>query len=221
MRTVPPLLDAAGLRLLPAAGAPARPGSRVIVIDNYDSFTFNLVQYLLELGAVVEVYRNDAVTAEAVYGARPSHILLSPGPGSPRESGVCQAICEIAPARDVPVLGVCLGHQTLCEVHGATVERAGRIMHGKLSPILHDGSGVFAGLPSPFLATRYHSLVAIESTLPDFLLPVARTDAGELMAVRHRDRPIFGVQFHPESILTEHGHAILGNFLDARREGAT
>jgi anthranilate synthase component 2 len=209
---LPPLLAASGQRLRPTAGA----AGRVLVVDNYDSFTFNLVQYLLELGAVVDVYRNDAVTAEAVLADRPSHVLLSPGPGRPSDSGVCQDLCRAladpaAPA--IPLLGVCLGHQTLCEVHRATVERAGRIMHGKLSPIVHDGTGVFAGLPSPFMATRYHSLVALEHTLPPFLLPVARTDVGELMGVRHASRPLFGVQFHPESVLSEHGHALLINFL--------
>ena len=213
---LPPLLAPSGQRLQPAAGG--GPARRVLVVDNYDSFTFNLVQYLLQLGAVVDVYRNDAVTAEQVLADRPSHVLLSPGPGRPSDSGVCQALCKVladpaAPA--IPMLGVCLGHQTLCEVHGATVERAGRIMHGKLSPVLHDGTGVFAGLPSPFMATRYHSLVALEPTLPAFLLPVARTDQDELMGVRHRDRPLFGVQFHPESVLSEHGHALLQNFLAA------
>lgn len=211
---LPPLLAPSGQRLVPAG--PARPGCRVLVIDNYDSFTFNLVQYLLQLGATVDVYRNDAVTADQVIGDRPSHILLSPGPGTPRDSGVCQALCERLAEDDapaIPLLGVCLGHQTLCEVLGARVERAGRIMHGKLSPVLHDGTGVFAGLPSPFMATRYHSLVAIEATLPACLLPSARTDAGELMGARHVRRPLHGVQFHPESVLTEHGHALLRNFL--------
>ncbi len=212
---LPPLLAASGQRLQPARGdGTAR---RVIVVDNYDSFTFNLVQYLLQLGAVVDVYRNDAVTAEQVLADRPSHVLLSPGPGRPEDSGVCQALCRVladpaVPA--IPMLGVCLGHQTLCEVHGATVERAGRIMHGKLSPMLHDGTGVFRGLPTPFMATRYHSLVALEATLPAFLLPVARTDQGELMGVRHTSRPLFGVQFHPESVLSEHGHQLLRNFLE-------
>lgn len=211
----PPLLAASGQRLRP----PAPTGRRVTVIDNYDSFTFNLVQYLLELGAVVDVYRNDAVAAAAVVADAPSHILLSPGPGTPRESGVCQDLCRIlaeegAPA--IPVLGVCLGHQTLCEVLGARVERAGRIMHGKLSPVLHDGTGVFAGLPSPLMATRYHSLVAIEVTLPAVLVPNARTELSELMGVRHASRPLYGVQFHPESVLTDHGHAMLANFLAMR-----
>ncbi len=217
----PELLVASGERLLPGQGTSPRPGVRVVVIDNYDSFTFNLVQYLLELGAVVDVYRNDAVEAEAVFADGPSHILLSPGPGRPSESGVCQAICRGIVDTSIPLLGVCLGHQTLAEVHGATVERAGRIMHGKVSPVRHDGSGVFAALPSPFIATRYHSLVVAEASLPDFLLPIARTDDGELMGLRHRDLPIFGVQFHPESIMTEHGHALLRNFLDRRAEPAT
>ena len=212
----PALLSPAGQRLRPVA-AP-RAACRVIVVDNYDSFTFNLVQYLLQLGATVDVYRNDAITAAQVLADRPSHVLLSPGPGRPSDSGVCQDLCRVLADPAAPVialLGVCLGHQTLCEVHGATVERAGRIMHGKLSPVLHDGSGVFAGLPSPFTATRYHSLVALEPTLPACLVPVARTDQGELMGVRHRDRPLFGVQFHPESVLSEHGHALLTNFLAA------
>ncbi len=209
----PPLLAASGQRLLPTAASAAH---RVVVVDNFDSFTFNLVQYLLELGAVVDVYRNDAVTAAQVIADRPSHVLLSPGPGRPSDSGVCQDLCRAladAEVPAIPLLGVCLGHQTLCEVHGATVERAERIMHGKLSPILHDGSGVFAGIPSPFMATRYHSLLAKPDTLPEFLVPVATTDVGELMAVRHTSRPLFGVQFHPESVLSEHGHALLANFL--------
>ena len=219
---LPPLLAASGQRLLPInlPGPPdmisSAPQARVLVVDNYDSFTFNLVQYLLELGAAVDVYRNDAITADQVVADRPSHVLLSPGPGRPCDSGVCQDLCRVLSAPDapaIPLLGVCLGHQTLCEVHGATVERAERIMHGKLSPILHDGSGVFAGLPSPFQATRYHSLVAREDTLPRDLIPIAYTDIGELMAVRHATRPLHGVQFHPESVLSEHGHALLANFL--------
>ena len=216
---LPELLSPSGDRLFPGDDAPRRPGVRVVVIDNYDSFTFNLVQYLLELGAIVDVYRNDAVTAAAVFADRPSHILLSPGPGTPAESGVCREICRMAPEGGIALLGVCLGHQTLAEVHGAQVVRADRIMHGKVSPVRHDGSGVFAALPSPFTATRYHSLVVVEESLPEFLLPIARTPEGALMGLRHRDLPIFGVQFHPESIMTEHGHALLRNFLEAR--GAT
>jgi anthranilate synthase/aminodeoxychorismate synthase-like glutamine amidotransferase len=198
----------------------ARPGRNVLVVDNYDSFTFNLVQYLLELGAVVDVFRNDAITAEQVIEARPSHVLLSPGPGRPADSGVCQELCrrlggpepEVEP---IPLLGVCLGHQTLCEMHGATVQRADRIMHGKVSPIDHDGEGLFKRIASPFRATRYHSLIVVESTLPAFLKPVARTPEGELMAVRHASLPVFGLQFHPESIATDHGHRLLENFLEA------
>lgn len=195
----------------------AREGCRVVVIDNYDSFTFNLVQYLLELGAVVDVYRNDVVTAKEVFADAPSHVLLSPGPGRPEDSGVCQELCRLAaePGRP-PLLGVCLGHQTLCEVHGAEVVRADRIMHGKISAVEHDGTGILARVPSPFRATRYHSLVVRESSLPPFLMPIGRTPEGELMAVRHRNLPLFGVQFHPESILSEHGHRMLDNFLTAR-----
>jgi anthranilate synthase/aminodeoxychorismate synthase-like glutamine amidotransferase len=195
-----------------------RAGVRVLVVDNYDSFTFNLVQYLLELGADVDVYRNDAITVAQVLADAPSHLLLSPGPGSPADSGVCQELClgvcdvEQTP---LPTLGVCLGHQTLCDVLGATVQRAGRIMHGKRSAILHDGGGLYRGLPSPFQATRYHSLIVDEGTLPATLVADARTPEGELMGVRHATRPVFGVQFHPESILTEHGHRMLANFLEA------
>ena len=192
------------------------PAARVLVVDNYDSFTFNLVQYLLELGAAVDVVRNDVASADEVLATAPSHVLLSPGPGRPSDSGICQELCRrVVAAGGPPTLGVCLGHQTLCEVHGAVVKRAERIMHGKLSPIVHDGTGVFAGLPSPYEATRYHSLIVREATLPPELVAVARTPEGELMAVRHREHPIFGVQFHPESILTRHGHALLANFLRA------
>ncbi|MBX7081518.1 MAG: aminodeoxychorismate/anthranilate synthase component II [Nannocystaceae bacterium] len=187
--------------------------ARVVMIDNYDSFTFNLVQYLLELGAQVEVLRNDATDAAGVLARAPSHVVLSPGPGTPAESGVCRELCAVLAARgDVPLLGVCLGHQTLCEVLGGRVGGAPRIMHGKTSPIVHDGRGVFAGLPSPFLATRYHSLVGFEP-LPEVLIACAHTPQGELMGVRHVHAPLHGVQFHPESILSEHGHALLANFL--------
>jgi len=184
------------------------------MIDNYDSFTFNLVQYLLELGAVVDVYRNDEIDADQVIALRPTHLVLSPGPGRPSESGVCQALCRrVCDDAPIPTLGVCLGHQTLCEIHGATVEGAPRIMHGKVSAVLHDGTGVLTGLPSPMTVTRYHSLIVDERTLPPFLVATARTAEGELMAVRHRDRPVHGVQFHPESILSEHGHRLLARFL--------
>jgi anthranilate synthase/aminodeoxychorismate synthase-like glutamine amidotransferase len=193
-----------------------RHDTRVLVIDNYDSFTFNLVQYLLELGAAVEVHRNDAITAEEVLASGASHLLLSPGPGRPADSGVCQELCRLVcdPQRPVlPTLGVCLGHQTLCEVHGATVERAGRIMHGKRSAIVHDSTGLYADLPSPYQATRYHSLIVDEATLPSCLVADARTPEGELMGVHHGERPVFGVQYHPESILSEWGHRLLENFL--------
>lgn len=193
-----------------------RPGLRVLVIDNYDSFTFNLVQFLLELGAAVDVYRNDAISAAEVLADGPSHLLMSPGPGRPRDSGVCQELARIVcePERaPLPTLGVCLGHQTLCEVHGAVVHGAERIMHGKRSPVIHGGAGLYAGVPAPFEVTRYHSLIVDEATLPAELLANAHTPAGELMGVRHRERPVWGVQFHPESISTEHGHRLLDNFL--------
>lgn len=197
---------------------PGPSGPRVVVIDNYDSFTFNLVQYLLELGAVVVVYRNDAITADEVVALAPSHVLLSPGPGRPTDSGVCQDLCRrLVEAETIPLLGVCLGHQTLCEVHGAEVTRADRIMHGKTSPVEHDGQGVFDGLANPLTATRYHSLIVRENTLPDTLVACGRTPQGELMAVRHVSRPVHGVQFHPESILSDAGHDLLANFLQLPR----
>ena len=208
-----------GRRYEPAQ--PPGPGApRVLVIDNYDSFTFNLVQYLLELGAVVDVFRNDAITAADAIARAPTHVLLSPGPGRPENSGVCQDLCRaLCEGAAIPLLGVCLGHQTLCEVHGGNVVGATKIMHGKTSEVLHDSSGILARIPSPFVATRYHSLIVEEHSLPPFLLPVARTEAGELMGVRHAERPVYGVQFHPESILSEHGHHLLGNFL-AQHGGA-
>ncbi|MGB1700077.1 MAG: anthranilate synthase component II [Nannocystaceae bacterium] len=208
-------------RLVPRECAGARPGDGrlVLVIDNYDSFTYNLVQYLLELGAQVEVVRNDEITAAQVRAHAATHLLMSPGPGRPAQSGVCQdlarAVCDDL---DVPTLGVCLGHQTLCEVHGAQVVRAPRIMHGKLSEIQHDGAAIFEGIPSPYAATRYHSLIVTEATLPPSLVPTAWTSEGELMAVRHVERPVYGVQFHPESILSAHGHDLLGNFLREARD---
>jgi anthranilate synthase/aminodeoxychorismate synthase-like glutamine amidotransferase len=191
----------------------------VVTIDNYDSFTFNLVQYMLQAGAVVDVYRNDAVEAAAVVADRPSHVLMSPGPGRPEHSGVCQELSRLLFEETIPTLGVCLGHQTLCAMLGAEVVQAERIMHGKLSPVLHDGSGPFVGLPSPFEATRYHSLIVDESTLPEVLVATAHTPEGELMGVRHRNAPVFGVQFHPESVLSEHGHRLIENFLDLEGQG--
>jgi anthranilate synthase/aminodeoxychorismate synthase-like glutamine amidotransferase len=217
------MLEHGGQRFEPATrrrrGTTDAGEVRVLVIDNYDSFTFNLVQYLLELGAIVDVYRNDALGVDQVLADAPSHVLLSPGPGRPSDSGVCQDICRVLcdpPGEPIPLLGVCLGHQTLCEVHGADVVVADRIMHGKTSAVSHDGSGILARVPSPFSATRYHSLIVRSETLPSTILPVGQTAHGELMAVRHASLPVFGVQFHPESILSEHGHQLLDNFLHQR-----
>lgn len=185
----------------------------ILVIDNYDSFTYNLVHYLLELGAAVEVVRNDAVTASKVLAMRPQAILLSPGPCAPAQAGICLDLIRAAAEAALPLLGVCLGHQAIGEAFGGKVVRAERVMHGKTSAIVHDGSGVFAGLPSPFVATRYHSLIVEASSLPETLVANARTGDGTIMGLRHRSLPIHGVQFHPESIASEHGHALLTNFL--------
>ncbi|MBX3700417.1 MAG: aminodeoxychorismate/anthranilate synthase component II [Dokdonella sp.] len=189
----------------------------LLMIDNYDSFTFNLVQYFGELGEEVRVVRNDALDRAAISALRPSAIVISPGPGTPDEAGVSLDLLR-EPLPGVPVLGVCLGHQAIGQVFGGRVVRAGEIMHGKTSPIRHRGVGVFAGLPDPFQATRYHSLVVEPSSLPDCLEVTAWTERAdgsreEIMGLRHRSLPIEGVQFHPESILTEHGHALLRNFL--------
>lgn len=189
----------------------------LLMIDNYDSFTFNLVQYFGELGEEVRVVRNDALDRAAISALRPSAIVISPGPGTPDEAGVSLDLLR-EPLPGVPVLGVCLGHQAIGQIFGGRVVRAGEIMHGKTSPIRHRGVGVFAGLPDPFQATRYHSLVVEPSSLPDCLEVTAWTERAdgsreEIMGLRHRSLPIEGVQFHPESILTEHGHALLRNFL--------
>jgi anthranilate synthase/aminodeoxychorismate synthase-like glutamine amidotransferase len=184
----------------------------LLIIDNYDSFTYNLVQYFGELGAEPVVKRNDEITIAEIEAMKPEAIVISPGPCTPKEAGISNdVIREIGPK--LPVLGVCLGHQCIGYVYGADVVRAGRLMHGKTSPILHDNEGVFAGLPSPFEATRYHSLIIDPPTVPDSLIVNARTAEGEIMGVRHRDYPIHGVQFHPESILTRHGKELLKNFL--------
>ncbi len=183
----------------------------IAVIDNYDSFTYNLVQYLGELGAEVCVYRNDAVTPRQIDATNPSHIVISPGPGVPSDAGVSNDVIRDL-GRKRPVLGVCLGHQCMGAVFGGKVVRAPELVHGKTSPIYHFGDGLFLGLPSPFNATRYHSLVVAEP-LPDELKMTAFTTGGEVMGLRHRTLPIFGVQFHPESILTEDGKQILRNFL--------
>ena len=189
----------------------------LLMLDNYDSFTFNLVQYLQELGAEVRVERNDALTVDEIAALAPARIVISPGPCTPNEAGVSMAVIERLGAT-TPILGVCLGHQALGQVYGGDVVRAGRIMHGKTSPIRHHGLGVFAGLPDSYEATRYHSLVVERESLPDCLEVTAWTehDGGgieEIMGLRHREHPVEGVQFHPESILTQHGHALLKNFL--------
>ena len=189
----------------------------LLMIDNYDSFTFNLVQYFQQLGAEVKVVRNDALTVDQIAALTPERIVISPGPGTPDEAGVSLRVIEQLGPR-IPVLGVCLGHQSIGQVYGGHVIRAGNIMHGKTSPIRHEGKGVFAGLPDGYTATRYHSLVVDKDRLPDALEVTAWTenDDGsieEVMGLRHREYPVEGVQFHPESILTEHGHALLKNFL--------
>jgi anthranilate synthase/aminodeoxychorismate synthase-like glutamine amidotransferase len=185
-----------------------------LVIDNYDSFTFNLVQYLGELGEVPEVFRNDQITLDEIAAMHPAHILISPGPCTPAEAGISVDLIRRFSGQ-IPILGVCLGHQAMGVAFGGNVIRAPRLMHGKTSPIHHDGSGIFSGIPSPFTATRYHSLI-VEEPLPEELVRTAWTEEGELMGMRHREHPTFGVQFHPESILTEHGHRMLANFLQFR-----
>jgi anthranilate synthase/phosphoribosyltransferase len=189
----------------------------ILLIDNYDSFTYNLAQYLGELGAEVQVARNDAITLNEIAALAPTHIVISPGPGTPDDAGISLALVErFAPS--VPILGVCLGHQAIGQAFGGRVVRAGRLMHGKVSPVHHDGRDLFGGLPSPFEATRYHSLIVAEP-LPDCLEVSARTPEGEVMGLRHRAYPTAGVQFHPESILTEHGHQLLKNFLEGWMDG--
>jgi len=184
----------------------------LLIIDNYDSFTYNLVQYFGELGAEPVVKRNDEISVAEIEALQPEAVVISPGPCTPKEAGISNdVIAKIGPR--LPILGVCLGHQCIGHVYGGTVVRAGRLMHGKTSPILHDGSGVFADLPSPFEATRYHSLIIDPPTVPDTLLVNAQTAEGEIMGVRHEEYPIHGVQFHPESILTRHGKDLLKNFL--------
>ena len=185
----------------------------ILVVDNYDSFTWNLVHYLAELGAETRVVRNDDLTAAEAWALKPEAVLLSPGPCTPNEAGVCLAILDTAPL-EMPIFGVCLGHQAMGQAFGGEVIRAKALMHGKTSPIEHEGRSVFKGLPSPFTATRYHSLAVRRETLPDALEVTAWTADGEIMGLAHKSRPIHGVQFHPESIATEHGHDLLANFLD-------
>ncbi len=189
----------------------------ILVIDNYDSFTYNLVQYLGTLGAEPVVVRNDAATVDALAAREPEGLVISPGPGEPRDAGISEAAIRRF-AGVVPVLGVCLGHQALGEVYGGRVVRAPRLMHGKTSPILHKGRGVFAGLDNPFEATRYHSLIVERSSLPEILEVVAWTPDGEIMGLKHRDHDTWGVQFHPESVLTKPGLKLMENFLTLCRQ---
>ena len=185
--------------------------TRVLVVDNYDSFVWTIVGYLAQLGADCEVRRNDAVTVDEAAGF--DGVLLSPGPGTPAEAGVCPAMVERCAEQAQPMLGVCLGHQALGLVFGATVTHADELMHGKTSQVLHTGAGVLAGLPSPFTATRYHSLAVVAGTVPDELQITGRTEGGVVMALQHLALPLFGVQFHPESVLTQGGHRLLANWL--------
>ncbi|MFF4181769.1 aminodeoxychorismate/anthranilate synthase component II [Streptomyces sp. NPDC001691] len=186
--------------------------ARILVVDNYDSFVFNLVQYLYQLGAECEVVRNDEVSLDHAQDGFDG-VLLSPGPGAPEQAGVCVDMVRHCAATGVPVFGVCLGMQSMMVAYGGVVGRAPELLHGKTSPVLHQGTGVFAGLPSPFTATRYHSLAAEPATLPGELDVTARTEDGIIMGLRHRELPVEGVQFHPESVLTEHGHRMLANWL--------
>jgi len=186
----------------------------LLLIDNYDSFTYNLAQYLGELGADVHVHRNDAISLEQIAAWRPEKVVISPGPCTPTEAGISVPLIQRF-AGEMPILGVCLGHQAIGQAFGGKIIRAQRVMHGKLSAIRHDGKGVFKGLPSPFTATRYHSLAIERASFPSCLEITAESDDGEIMGVRHRELPIEGVQFHPEAILTEHGHALLSHFLTA------
>jgi anthranilate synthase/aminodeoxychorismate synthase-like glutamine amidotransferase len=185
---------------------------RLLLVDNYDSFTYNLVQAFLVLGAEVLVHRNDAITTAQAQALQPTHLCISPGPGTPQGAGVSMDMIR-AFAGHIPVLGVCLGHQSIVEVFGGEVVRAGRVMHGKVSPVQHDAKGVFAGAPQPMAVGRYHSLIAKPGTLPSILEVTARTAEGEIMGVRHRELNVEGVQFHPESVLTPAGPLLMGNFL--------
>lgn len=186
----------------------------LLLIDNYDSFTYNLVHYLGELGADVVVRRNDALDVQAVLAMRPDCIVLSPGPCDPAQAGICLPLTTAAAEARIPLLGVCLGHQTIGQAFGGNVVRCHEIVHGKMGTMLHAGKGMFRGLPSPFLATRYHSLIVDRATLPDCLEVTAWLEDGTIMGLRHKERLIEGVQFHPESIASEHGHQLLRNFLD-------
>jgi len=185
----------------------------ILVIDNYDSFTYNLVQYLGELGAEMRVFRNDEITVAEAVALNPEKVLVSPGPCTPKEAGIsCDIVREFGPR--LPLFGVCLGHQSIGDVYGGNIVRADRLMHGKTSPMIHEGESLFKGLPSPFDATRYHSLIIERESLPDCLKITAWTAEGEIMGVQHKEHPVHGVQFHPESILTVEGKKLLQNFLD-------
>jgi para-aminobenzoate synthetase component 2 len=202
-----------------AGGEKAREPAMILVIDNYDSFTYNLVQFLGDLGETLVVRRNDEIGLDEIAAMRPDHIVLSPGPCTPNEAGICLGLIERFKG-EIPILGVCLGHQAIGQAFGGEVVRADNLMHGKTSEIFHDGRTIFQGLPSPFTATRYHSLIVRRETLPDCLEISAETAAGEIMGIRHREYPVEGVQFHPESIMTEHGMDLLRNFLSSYRAGA-
>ncbi len=186
----------------------------ITLIDNYDSFTYNLVQYLGEIGAKVRIYRNDEKTAQHIIGEQPSGILISPGPSNPDNAGICLELIKLASEHNIALFGVCLGHQAIAQAFGGDVVRAPLPMHGKVSSITHNNSNMFKGIPSPFNVTRYHSLIAEKKSLPDCLEITAQTDDGIIMALSHKEKPIYGVQFHPESIATEHGHALLKNFVE-------
>ena len=192
----------------------------ILLIDNYDSFTYNLVHYLGELGADVQVHRNDALDVQEAMALKPEGILLSPGPCDPDQAGICLALTEAAAETKTPLLGVCLGHQTIGQAFGGKVVRAGEIVHGKMGTIHHEGGGVFKGLPSPLEGTRYHSLIVERESLPDSLEVTSWLEDGTIMGLSHKTLPIHGVQFHPESIRSEHGHAMLQNFLDTVKEPA-
>ena len=197
----------------------AAPATRILVVDNYDSFVFNLVQYLGQLGAECVVRRNDAVGPGDLDGEHWDGVLLSPGPGEPQDAGCSVAMVHACEERGLPLLGVCLGHQAIAVAHGATVSRAPELLHGKTSDVVHGGAGVLHGLPNPLTVTRYHSLAVEEDTLPPELAVTGRTATGTVMALRHRDRPVEGVQFHPESVLTQGGHTLLASWL--RQCGST
>lgn len=188
----------------------------LLMIDNYDSFTYNLVQYFSELGEEVAVFRNDEITLDRVIQLNPAYIVISPGPCTPNEAGISVSVINTCHG-NIPVFGVCLGHQSIGQAFGGKIIHAARLMHGKTSPVFHHGIGVFSGLPNPFIATRYHSLVIERSTLPDCLEITAWTEDGEIMGIRHKTLAVEGVQFHPESILSEHGHRLLKNFLEQHK----